>query len=229
MISAIRKKPVRFLNPTISVDVVIFALDKGKLETLLIRRANEPFKGSPALPGGFLHEGETTRAAAERILADKAGVKDVYLEQLYTFDELGRDPRGPVCSVTYFALVSKADFSVRESESTETPRFTPIDFLPGLAFDHDKIVAYAVERLRAKAEYTNVTYSLFPKMFTLTELQKAYESILGRPLDKRNFRKKFDELGLLVETKHKSSGGRQRPARLYRFKSRTPSELKKFF
>lgn len=220
---------MKFLNPTITVDVVIFTVEDGILKTLIIHRVKEPFAGSPALPGGFLHEGETTLVAARRILADKAGVKDVYLEQLYTFDGLGRDPRGALVSVTYFALVPISEMRIVETEKTQKPELLPSASLPKLAFDHNKIVDYSVERLQAKVQYTNIAYSLLPKRFTLTELQSIYESILDKKLDKRNFRKKWKELELLKETDSFSKGGRQRPAKLYEFRSKKPAELKKFF
>ncbi|MFA6158376.1 MAG: NUDIX domain-containing protein [Candidatus Paceibacterota bacterium] len=220
---------MKFLDPTITVDVVIFTIEDGTLKTLIIQRAREPFANSPALPGGFLLAGETSKDAALRILRDKAGVDGAYLEQLYTFDDPSRDPRGPIFSVTYFALVPPGEMTIRETEHTQRPRLMSAFSLPKLAFDHNKIVSYAIERLQSKVEYTNVTYSLLPKLFTLTELQKTYESILGRTLDKRNFRKKFMELGLVEETDSFSKGGRQRPARLHRFTSRKPSQLKKFF
>lgn len=220
---------MKFLNPAVTVDVVIFTVEDGALKALFIHRKRPPYERFPALPGGFLLAGETTQSAAERILRDKAGVKGVYLEQLYTFDDPKRDPRGPVFSVTYFALVPKEDFRIVETESTETPGLASVSSLPKLAFDHSEIVSYAIERLRAKAEYTNVMYSLLPRRFTLTELQKIYETVLGRHLDKRNFRKRWKELDLLRETDSYSKGGRQRPAKLYEFKSRKPSQLKKFF
>ena len=220
---------MKFLHPTIVVDVVIFTIDEGVLKTLLITRAREPFAGSPALPGGFLHEGETTKSAAERILCEKAGVEGVYLEQLYTFDDPKRDPRGALFSVTYFALVPKGEVKIDADEGTQTPRFVPVMDMPKLAFDHGKILSYAIERLRAKVEYTNVTYSFLPKLFTLTGLQKIYEAVFDKHMDKRNFRKKFKDLGLIEETNQFSKGGRQRPAKLYKFTSKRPSQLKKFF
>ena len=220
---------MKFLNPTITVDVVIFTVESGALKTLIIHRARDPFAGSPALPGGFLHEGETALMAARRTLADKAGVKEAHLEQLYTFDDIGRDPRGPLVSVTYFALVPISEMKIIETEKTQKPALLPSASLPKLAFDHNKIVDYSIERLQAKVQYTNIAYSLLPKRFTLTELQSIYESILDKKLDKRNFRKKWKELDLLKETESFSKGGRQRPARLYEFKSKKPAELKKFF
>ena len=212
-----------------TVDVVIFTIEGGDLKVLLIERANKPFFGDHALPGGFLLQGETTHAAALRILKEKAGVKDVYIEQLYTFDDKGRDPRGPVLSVTYFALVPPSDIVLKKEKDLQAPALYPLRRLPKLAFDHAGIIAYAVRRLRAKLGYTNAAFSLLPKFFSLFQLQKTYEAIMGTKLDKRNFQKKFLSLRLIALTDKMEEGMRQRPARLYRFISQKPSELKKFF
>ncbi len=222
-------KPKDYYSPSVTVDVVIFTIEDGNLKVLLINRHNAPYQNSPALPGGFLKNKETSIDTAKRILKDKAGLSNVYTEQLFTFDELGRDPRGPVISIAYFSIAPRNEIDIHESEKTEDPHFVPVNNLPKLAFDHKKIINYAVERLQAKFEYTNISYSLLPKEFTLTELQKMYEAVLGRPMDKRNFRKKFMQLDLIEDTGHISHGGRQRPARLFKFKKHTPLELKKFF
>lgn len=218
-----------YQNVSATVDVVIFTIEEGELKVLLIKRANEPFSGSLALPGGFLLKGENTHQAAQRILADKAGVKNVYVEQLYTFDDLKRDPRGYILSVAYFALVNKDKINIKESENTQKPSFYSIKKIPSLAFDHNKIINYALQRLRYKLEYTNVVFSLLEKKFTFSQLQNAYEVILNKKLDKRNFRKKFLALGLIKPIKGKLEGARQRPAQLYSFVSEKPVELKKFF
>ncbi len=227
------EKDNKFLHPFVTTDVVIFTLHNERMCVLLIKREGEPFKGSWALPGGFLLKKETTHDAAERILKDKAGVENVYIEQLYTFDTLDRDPRGPVFSVAHFALVPEEDINIangeKEGSHLQTPTLFPVSQLPKLAFDHDKIIKYARKRLESKLEYTNVIYSLLPKQFTLSELKKTYEEILDSELDKRNFIKKFLALDLIRETKKMKGGGRQRPARLYEFKSRKPTALKKFF
>jgi 8-oxo-dGTP diphosphatase len=220
---------MKLYKHSVTVDVVMFTIVDNDLKILIIQRADHPFKGSPALPGGFLHDEETTLSAAERILRNKAGIEDVYLEQLYTFDSLDRDPRGEVLSVAYFALVPPGEINIRETKDTQKPELVSAASMPPLAFDHSHIVKYAIERLRAKLEYTNTAYSLLPRLFTLSDLQKTYEIILGRRIDKRNFRKKWKELGLLKETDSFSKGGRQRPAKLYQFKSRKPAQLKKFF
>lgn len=212
----------------VTVDLVIFTIKESQLKVLLIKRPHEPFQNSRALPGGFLLQNETTQKAALRILKEKAGVSNVYIEQLYTFDSPKRDPRGHVLTVTYFALVprSKLAFAKR---TTQTPTFHSIQKLPMLAFDHKAIVKYAVRRLRAKLEYTNAVLSLLPHEFTFNQLQKTYEAILDKKLDKRNFRKKFLSLGLIKQTRKHLKNVRQRPARLYQFIHRKQTELKKFF
>ncbi len=213
----------------VAVDTVLFSVIDGKLSVLLITRSWEPFEGFAALPGAFLHVGETTIQTAQRVLHEKAGISTpVYVEQLYTFDSSGRDPRGQFPSVTYMTLVP-SDLPLATTPSAQQPHWAPLDRLPSLAFDHAAIIAYALSRLRAKLEYTNVIYSLLPKRFTLTRLQAVYEQVMGRKLDKRNFRKKYLSLKLIRATAAMERGGQRRPARLYEFVSRKPTELKKFF
>ena len=218
-----------YYSAAVAVDVIIFTIEAGQLKVLLIKRAGEPFAGKYALPGGFLQKTETTHQAAGRILRDKAGVSDVYVEQLYSFDGLGRDPRGQVVSVAYFALVPRAELKISAAHGTQEPDLYSVRELPQLAFDHQDMINYAVQRLHNKLEFTNVVYSLLPQQFTLTDLQKTYEIILGKPLDKRNFRKKFLSLGLIASTNQKVEGTRYRPAELYKFKSRQPAELRRWF
>lgn len=218
-----------FFNPGVTVDVVIFTIEDGQLKILLILRADEPFRNAYALPGGFVHKGETTRDAATRVLRDKGGVDTVYMEQLYTFDEVKRDPRGQILSVTYFTLVPREEIHIHTHSKTENPSFIGIKRLPKLAFDHSDIISYAIKRLADKVRYSNVIYSLLPRYFTLTELQKTYETILDKKIDKRNFRKKFLELDLISPTKKKRVGMRQRPALLYTFKQKGMREMEKFF
>lgn len=216
-------------SPSVTTDVVVFTIENDELKVLLIKRPDEPFKGYWALPGGFIHESENTHEAAIRILKDKAGIKNVYIEQLYTFDGKNRDPRGAVITVSYYALVTKSDLKFDFTERTQSPQLIPVKKLPNLAFDHKEIIDYARKRLQSKLEYTNVAYSLLPKYFTLNQLQKTYEVILGRKLDKRNFRKKFMQLKVIKATPKMLRGTRQRPARLYEFFSHRLTELKKFF
>jgi len=214
---------------SVTTDIVIFTIEDGQLKVLLIKRVNEPFKGQWALPGGFIHEGEDPEKAAKRVLKEKAGIENMYTEQLYTFAGSGRDPRGNILSVAYFTLVPRNEIEIKETEKVQTPTFRSIKKLPDIAFDHNRIITYALKRLQSKLEYTNIIYSLLPRQFTFNQLQKTYETILNKKLDKRNFRKKFSALGLIRLTKKILKGERQRPAKLYQFKSHKPAELKKFF
>lgn len=207
--------------PAIAVDIVIYATGQSDLQVLLVRRRGEPHRGAWALPGGFVEDEESLDAAATRELREETGVSDVYLEQLYTFGDPRRDPRGRVISVAYFALLRQPAALVA-ADDVDDARWFSVDALPALAFDHAEILEYARQRLRYKIEYTNVVYSLLPETFTLTELQQVYERILGRVLDKRNFRKKIHSLDLVEQTGDARREGAHRPAMLYRFKSREP-------
>jgi len=214
---------------SVTTDIVIFTIADEQLKVLLIKRANEPFKNQWALPGGFLFEKEDPDKAAIRTLWTKAGIKDVYLEQLYTFGGSGRDPRGKIITISYFALSPQDKIKIVVSDKIQTPTFRSVKKLPDIAFDHNRIITYALQRLQSKLEYTNAVYSLLPHYFTFNQLQRTYEIILNKKLDKRNFRKKFMLLGLIKPTKKILKGERQRPAKLYQFISRKPAELKKFF
>ena len=199
----------------VTVDIVIFTIQAGKLKVLLVKRGVAPYAGQHAIPGGFVLEGESLEQAALRELREETGVSDVYLEQLYSFGDAGRDPRGRVVTVAYFALVS-ADRSLRAGTDAAAASWFAVEKVPVLAFDHGKILAYAVERLRNKLEYTTVGFQLLPEKFSLSELQEVYEAILGKKLDKRNFRRKLTLLKILKPTLEYRSDGRK-PARLYRF------------
>ena len=211
----------------LSVDCVVFGVDDGELKLLLIRRRLEPFAHAWALPGGFVHVDETLDEAARRELAEEAGVTDVYLEQLYTFGEVGRDPRERVVTVAYYALAKLVDHKPRAATDAEAVGWFALSELPTLAFDHAEIVAAAHARLRGKVRYAPVGFELLPPRFTLTQLQRLYEQILGGPLDKRNFRKKLLAMDILVETDEVEQGVRHRAARLYRFDRRRYDKLAK--
>lgn len=208
-----------YIPPTLTVDAVIFQITDATLEVLLLQRANEPFKGAWALPGGYNAAGETTTAALQRIVKAKAGVdieQDLqYVEQLYTFDTVDRDPRGHAVSITYMGC-GKA-VSPRNANSPTS--FFAVSNLPELAYDHSAIIAYAHKRLIAKLSYTNAVSAFLPKHFTLTQLQSAYQAVLCQELDKRNFRKKFLSLQLIHETGDMWRDGAHRPAKLYEFNS----------
>jgi len=207
-----RKREIR-----VAVDVVIFALREWELQVLLIQRGVPPFEGRWALPGGFVLENESLEAAARRELEEETGVHDVYLEQLYTFGEPHRDPRGQVVTVAYYALLTTDAAPLVAGTDAGAARWMPARKHPPLAFDHDAILKYALERLSNKLDYTTVGFQLLPKKFTLGQLQQVYEAVLGRTLDKRNFRRKMALLGILKPLKEWTKDGPSRPAQLHRF------------
>ena len=213
-------------RPAVTVDVVIFSVRARDLKVLLVRRAAAPFRGRWSLPGGFGRPNESLDDAARRQLKEETEVGDVYLEQLYTFGAPRRDPRGRVISVAYFALVA-ADVNAHATSGETEVSWQPMSELPELAFDHGEIVRYALQRLRYKLEYTSVGFELLPNEFTLSELQTAYETVLGEDLDKRNFRRRILDAGILAETsRYRESDGQGRPARLYRYKKNAVTEVK---
>jgi 8-oxo-dGTP diphosphatase len=228
----------------LTVDCVVFGLDADELEVLLIRRALEPFAGRWALPGGFVHVDETVDDAARRELQEETGLENIYLEQLYTFGGLDRDPRERVVTVAYYALVKLSEHSVRATiayyalvklsehsvrattDAADAAWFAITD-MPELAFDHGEIFEVALARLRNKLRYQPIGFELLPKKFTLTQLQRMYEVILERPLDKRNFRKKILAMDLLVELDEVQKDVAHRAARLYKFDDRRYKKLVK--
>jgi len=201
---------------SVTVDVVVFTILDRRLNLLLIKRLAKPFRGRYALPGGFILEDESTDDAAIRELREETGVRDVYLEQLYTFGAPKRDPRGRVITVAYCALIPPEQELKSSTDASDAAWFA-VDDLPSLAFDHAEIVECARTRLRNKLAYTNVGFELLPARFTLTELQSVHEAILGWPLDKRNFRRQILHSETLQPLQSWRQTGRK-PARLYRFK-----------
>lgn len=204
----------------LTVDCVVFGFDEGALKVLLIRRGIDPFKNQWALPGGFVRPDETVDAAALRELQEETGLKQVYLEQLYTFGAMDRDPRERVISIAYFALVRRADHLPAADTDAAEAEWFEAEKAPALAFDHAEILHIALERLRGKIRWQPVGFELLPKKFTLRQLQSLYEAILGRELDKRNFRKKLSALDLLVPLEETTSASSRRPAQLFRFDQR---------
>lgn len=216
-------------NVKVAVDNCIFTVVEGRLQVLLIQMRKKPFQGMWALPGGLIDEGDSLRDAAARILKEQTGVEGLYLEQLYTFDGRTRDPEGRVVSIAYYSLVPPVGLALRTTSKYEAVSFWDCVRPPReLAYDHEAILGYARARLQAKVQYTNVMWSLLPPSFTLRELQAAYEAVLDRRLDKRNFRKKILSLGLLRASGQKSKGGRHRPAMLYQFASQIPTAVEVF-
>ncbi len=213
-------------RPSVTVDVVIFSLREKDLKVLLVRRGQPPFAGKWAIPGGFIHPDESLEEAARRELAEETGVRDVYLEQLYTFGSPKRDPRGRVITVAHVALVPES-VTARAGDDAVAAVWHSAYHLPPLAFDHAEIIRYAHQRLRYKLEYTAVGFELLPNTFTLSELQAAYEIVLGETLDKRNFRRRLDEAGILVETgRYREGEGQGRPARLYRYRKNAVTQVR---
>ena len=206
----------------VAVDNCIFTVLEDRLHLLLIKMTKAPYTEMWALPGGLIQDDESLDAAAVRILYEETGVAEVYLEQLYTFGRPDRDPAGRVVSIAYFALIHAAGIALRTQPKYADVRWWPWATLPPLAYDHDAVAAYARQRLEWKLAYTNVVWSLLPRRFALTELQKVYEAVLGRKLDKRNFRKKILALGLVEPVGETAMRGAHRPAMLYRFTSREP-------
>ena len=217
-------------SPSVTVDCVVFgvtfAADGPALRVLLIERAEAPFQGALALPGGFVRMDETVDDAARRELREETGLDNVFLEQLYTFGALDRDPRGRVVSVAYYALVNLADHRVQSGTDARDARWVAVPDARGLAFDHERILEVALERLRAKVRYQPIGFEMLPDRFKLSQLQALYEAILGRALDKRNFRKRILAMGLLAQA-GEERGVPHRAARLFRFEHRRYESLRR--
>jgi 8-oxo-dGTP diphosphatase len=200
---------------SLTVDTVVFTFEDSALKVLLVRRRRRPHRGRMALPGGFVKEKENLEQAALRELKEETGLSHVSLEQLYSFGDPRRDPRGRVVSIAYLALVAPGRPVQAGSDASEAT-WQPLNNLPTLAFDHRQMVRRALKRLRIKLDYSTAGFQLLPRKFSLPELQTLYETVLDRELDKRNFRKKMDLLGILKRLKEWRRTGRK-PARLYSF------------
>jgi 8-oxo-dGTP diphosphatase len=216
-----------YARPALTVDCVVFGLDEADLKVLLIQRDLDPFAGRWALPGGFVHLDETLDQAARRELQEETGLTKVFLEQLYTVSDVARDPRERVITVAHYALVRLSDHQVKAATDARNAGWFAIDDLPPLAFDHDDIVAMALQRLQGKVRYQPIGFELLPPKFTLTQLQRLYEIILERELDKRNFRKKVLSLDILQDLDEVEQDVAHRAARLYRFDERKYQQLVK--
>ncbi|MFQ5683219.1 MAG: NUDIX domain-containing protein [Candidatus Binatia bacterium] len=208
-------------HPWVAVDVLIYTLVKKALQCILVRIKEGPFTGQWAFPGGLVGAEESLDQAAEREVHERTGVRNGYLEQLYTFGKPERDPATRVVSVSYLALVPYQEVRLDPASKYAGIRWVAANRIPRLAYDHDQVRRLSLQRLRSKLQYTNIVYSLLPPEFTLGELQEVYETILHRPLDRRNFRKKILALGLLKQLQTKRRGT-HRPASLYAFMKRLP-------
>ncbi|RJF86815.1 NUDIX domain-containing protein [Oleomonas cavernae] len=217
--------------PHVTVDLVIFTVRDEQLHVLLMKRGAPPHKGLWALPGGYIHPEEDLDldATARRILLEKAGIETPYLEQLQGFGSATRDPRGWTATFTYFALISSETLALRQGANAEKVAWRTISgygAAPGLAFDHDQILTAAVTRLRSKVEYTSLPVHLLPTKFTLTDLQRIYEQILARPMDKSAFRKRIAREDFLEPVEGEMRRASNRPAQIYRLK---PGQATAFF
>ena len=216
-----------FARPALTGDIVVFALDEKDLQVMLVERDLKPFAGQWALPGGFVRVDESLEDAARRELEEETGLKNIFLEQLYTFGDLNRDPRERVVTVAYYALVNFEGHDVHASTDARSAAWFSVNDLPKLAFDHEKILKTAHERLKGKVRYQPIGFELLPEKFTLRQLQHLYEVILDRELDKRNFRKKVLGMEIVKETNEIEKDVAHRAARLYRFDKRMYDRLTK--
>jgi len=204
-------------TPLVTVDIVLFTVIDNLLKVLLIQRRQPPFEHMWAIPGGFIHMGETLEEAASRRLREETTVDHIYLEQLGSFGDPSRDPRARVITVAYYALVSAEKLHLTASANAQDVAWFNVEELANLAFDHTEIVNKALVKLKDNLETSTVAFQLLPENFTLTELQRVYELILGKTLDKRNFRKKILASDVLRETHETKMDGYHRPAQLYAF------------
>jgi 8-oxo-dGTP diphosphatase len=216
-----------FARAALTVDCVVFGLDEEDLKVLLIQRDIPPFEGRWALPGGFVRVEESLEEAAKRELAEETGIRNVFLEQLYTFGDVKRDPRERVVTVAYYALVNLQGHVIQATTDARSAAWFALDDTPALAFDHNRILQTGYERLKGKVRYQPIGFELLPPKFTLRQLQHLYEKVLDRELDKRNFRKKILGMGLLEELDEVEQDVAHRAARLYRFDRKKYERLTK--
>ncbi len=212
----------------LSVDAVVFGYDsQSGLSILLIKRKIKPFKDDWAIPGGLVQENENLEKAVHRELQEETGIKVNYLEQLYTFGDLNRDPRNRVVTVAYYGLVRQSNFELHAATDAADARWFTINQLPKLAFDHNKIINLAISRLRAKISYQPIGFELLDEKFPFSDLQKLYETLKGFAIDRRNFKKKFLQLDILEELAEKRKEGKGRPGSLFRFRKKKYFDLVK--
>lgn len=206
-----------YKNPSLAIDLVVFGYHNNTLSVLLLNRKEEPFKDCWTLPGGFLQMEETFLDTCSRILQTKLGMKEVFLEQLYSFDAPDRDPRGRVIAVGYYALINPAKFSVVAGNMANDVKWFNVRKMPALGFDHKHIFKQALQRLRSKIQYDPVGFELLDELFTITELHELYECILQTTIDRRNFRRKILDAAYVINTGLKREGLKNRHPELYKF------------
>ena len=214
----------KYPHPSVTTDCVIFGFDGTKLNVLLIERGIEPFKGRWALPGGFLRMDETALMGAKRELYEETGLKDAYINQFHTYSDPNRDPRERVITIAYYALVRISE--VKGGDDAAKAQWFPLDEIPSLAFDHDRILRQASAELRKQIHFEPIGFELLPEKFTMTQLQHLYEAILGVKFDRRNFSNKMLKLGLLTELEERVTLVNKKVAFLYKFNPESYGELK---
>jgi len=212
-----------YKNPALAVDLVVFGYQGESLSVLLLNRKDEPFKDQWTLPGGFLQMEETFKDTCARILLTKLGINNLYTEQLFSFDDINRDPRGRVISVSYFTLINPKRFALVTGSMANDVKWFNIAKLPALGFDHRHIFKIALERLRAKIQYNPVGFELLNEKFTLPELHQLYEQVLDFPIDRRNFRRKILDSGFISSTGEKKTGAQNRHPDIYMFNKQLKS------
>ncbi|HVD98403.1 MAG TPA: NUDIX domain-containing protein [Cytophagaceae bacterium] len=206
-----------YARPALTVDCVVFGYEEEALKVLLIQRNIEPFKGGWALPGGFVRVEETLEEAAIRELKEETAVENIYLEQLYSFGALQRDPRERVVTVAYYALVKLSEHKAQGGTDAADARWFPLEALPKLAFDHKQIIEVAFKRLQAKVRYEPVGFELLPKRFLFSAIEHLYETILQRKIDRRNFRKKMLSMGIIKQLEEQEENVAHRKGHYYSF------------
>lgn len=214
----------KYPRPALTVDCIIFGWDGQNLKILLIQRANDPYQGHWALPGGFVEPEEELKDAALRELEEETGIKGLFVEQLFTFGRPDRDPRGRVVSVGYYALINLNEYEVKASSDAGDARWFFFDELPALAFDHENILDVSYKRLQAKVRYEPIGFELLPKKFTISQMRALYENIMGYEINKRNFHTKVMKLGILRQLERQTDVA-HRPAYLYEFDEEKYKEL----
>ncbi len=217
----------KYPRPAVTTDSVIFGFDDSDLKILLIKRGIEPYKNLWALPGGFVHENESAEEGAKRELKEETGLENIYIEQLYTFSEPDRDPRGRVISIAYFALVKLGDYKPKGGDDAADAKWFSVKDIPTLAFDHEKIIRTALYRLKGKIRYQPIGFELLNEKFIFAELLHLYETVLEIKIDKRNFRKKMLKTGLLIELDEKQKNVAHKAAKFFKFDKQKYEELSK--
>lgn len=208
-------------KPSVAVDLLVFTVKDDRLKIVLVRRSEHPFKDMLSLPGVFVGINETLDEAAARGAREEAGLADIYFEQLYTWGDIDRDPRMRIISVSYLSLTPSEKLTLSAGSRTSSAELYDVEELLSsdeeLAFDHRKIIEYGRERIRNKTEYSRIAFEFLPKEFTLPQLQRVYEILLGKPLYKANFRRRVAPL--IEETERMTSGDAHRPSRIYKEKT----------